>query len=303
MALLSGITNSLGDKTALKAFLEYEFFHVGKVSVQVYNIFLVVFIILITKILLRLFKRFITRKARQTQVDTGKAFAVYQIVEYLAYVIMVILILQSIGFSITLFLAGGTALFIGIGLGVQDLFRDIVAGFIILSERTVTVGDVVEVAGMVAQVKEIHLRTTTVYTRDDIVVIIPNTKLIREQVVNWSQNRLPTRFHVEIRVDYGFDARSVESTLLKSVKENKEVVAIPAPSVMLRDLNENYMVFHLYFFSRNLFRIERLKSDIRFEIERLFRQEGIRFAFPKREISIKAGDLDSLVSQVKKSEE
>lgn len=300
MALLSGITNSLADKSALKAFLEYEFFHIGKISVQVYNIFVIVFIVLITKILLRLFKGFITRKARQTQVDTGKAFAVYQIVEYLAYVIMVILILQSIGFSITLFLAGGTALFIGIGLGFQDLFRDIVAGFIILSERTVTVGDVVEVAGMVAQVKEIHLRTTTVYTRDDIVVIIPNTKLIREQVVNWSQNRLPTRFHVEIRVDYGFDARSVESTLLKSVKENKEVVAIPAPSVMLRDLNENYMVFHLYFFSRNLFRIERLKSDIRFEIERLFRQEGIRFALPKREISIKAGDLDTLVNQVKK---
>jgi small-conductance mechanosensitive channel len=303
MALLSGITNSLADKSALKAFLEYEFFHIGKISVQVYNIFVIVFIVLITKILLRLFKGFITRKARQTQVDTGKAFAVYQIVEYLAYVIMVILILQSIGFSITLFLAGGTALFIGIGLGFQDLFRDIVAGFIILSERTVTVGDVVEVAGMVAQVKEIHLRTTTVYTRDDIVVIIPNTKLIREQVVNWSQNRLPTRFHVEIRVDYGFDARSVESTLLKSVKENKEVVAIPAPSVMLRDLNENYMVFHLYFFSRNLFRIERLKSDIRFEIERLFRQEGIRFALPKREISIKAGDINTLVNQVKKSEE
>jgi small-conductance mechanosensitive channel len=287
MVILSGITEAFEEKSAIRAFLEFELLSIGKMNIQVYNLLLIAIILLFTKVFLSLLKRFITNKARKTQVDTGKAYAVYQIIEYLVYVIVVIAILQNIGFSITIFLAGGTALFIGIGLGVQDLFRDIVAGFIILSERNITVGDVVEVAGMVAQVKEIHLRTTTVYTRDDIVVIIPNTKLIREQVVNWSQNRLPTRFHIEVRVDYGLDARKVESTLLDSVKESKEVVNVPAPSVMLCDLNENFMVFHLYFFSRNLFRIERLKSDIRFEIERLFRQENIRFAFPKREITIR----------------
>lgn len=289
MAFLSGIT-ALEEGSGFKTFLEFELLHTGNISIRVYTIFLLIIIYLVTKTTLKLLKRYVKRKARKTKVDTGKAIAAYQIVEYVLYVVMVVLMLQSIGIPVTLFLASSAALFIGIGLGVQDLFRDIVAGFVILSERTVTVGDVVEVAGMVAQVKEIHWRTTTVYTRDDIVVIIPNNKLVREQVVNWSQNRLPTRFHIEVKVDYGTDSRNIESVLLNAVDGNREVVKIPAPSVMLRDLSENYMVFHLYFFSRNLFRIERLKSDIRFDVESAFRREGIRFAFPKREIHIKNND-------------
>ncbi len=289
MALLSGIT--IPDiVNGVKRFLEYEIVHTGKVSIHIYTLFLLFIIYAGTKLVLKLLKRYITRKARKTKVDTGKAIAAYQIAEYILYVLMVVLMLQSIGLPITLFIASSAALFIGIGLGVQDLFRDIVAGFVILSERTVTIGDVVEVAGMVAQVKEIHWRTTTVYTRDDIVVIIPNNKLIRDQVVNWSQNRLPTRFHITVKVDYGTDARKVEATLLKSIEDNREVVKIPAPSVMLRELDENYMVFNLFFFSRNLFRIERLKSDIRFDVEKAFRNEGIRFAFPKREVHIKQSD-------------
>lgn len=286
MALLSWI-NSPELISGVKDFLEFELVHTGKVSIRVYTLFLLVFIYLGTRLILNLFKRYVKRKALKTKVDTGKAIAAYQIAEYLLYILMVVLMLQSIGLPITLFVASSAALFIGIGLGVQDLFRDIVAGFIILSERTVTVGDVVEVAGMVAQVKEIHWRTTTVYTRDDIVVIIPNNKLIREQVVNWSQNRLPTRFHITVKVDYGTDSRKVEAAMLKSIENNREVVKIPAPSVMLRDLNENYMVFSLYFFSRNLFRIERLKSDIRFDVEQVFREEGIRFAYPKSEVYLK----------------
>lgn len=286
MALLSWITSSnLG--SGIKDFLEFELVHTGKLSIRVYTLFLLVLIYFGTKLILNLFKRYVKRKALKTKVDSGKALAAYQIAEYLMYILMVVLMLQSIGLPITLFVASSAALFIGIGLGVQDLFRDIVAGFIILSERTVTVGDVVEVAGMVAQVKEIHWRTTTVYTRDDIVVIIPNNKLVREQVVNWSQNRLPTRFHITVKVDYGTDSRKVEAALINSIENNREVVKIPAPSVMLRDLNENYMVFNLYFFSRNLFRIERVKSDIRFDVEQAFREEGIRFAFPKSEVHLK----------------
>jgi small-conductance mechanosensitive channel len=292
MALLSGITITDIVNT-VKRYLEFELVHTGKVSIHVYTIFLLFLIYAGTRLVLKLLKRYVTGKARKTKVDTGKAIAAYQIAEYILYVLMVVLMLQSIGLPITLFVASSAALFIGIGLGVQDLFRDIVAGFIILSERTVTIGDVVEVAGMVAQVKEIHWRTTTVYTRDDIVVIIPNNKLIREQVVNWSQNRLPTRFHITVKVDYGTDARKVESTLLRSIEDNREVVKIPAPSVMLKDLDENYMVFNLFFFSRNLFRIERLKSDIRFDVEKAFRTEGIRFAFPKREVHIKQSDNQS----------
>ncbi|MCC5918743.1 MAG: mechanosensitive ion channel [Cryomorphaceae bacterium] len=290
MVVLSGIDLKTG--SGFKSFLEFELLHIGEnVSIRVWNIFLILLLFLSARVISWTVRKYITAQARKKNVDTGKALAIYQIVAYLVYVIAAILMLQSINVDITLFLAGSTALLIGIGLGVQDVFRDIVAGFVILTERTVTVGDVVEVAGMVSQVKEIHLRTTTVYTRDDIVVIIPNTKLVREQVVNWSQNRLPTRFHIEVRVNYTSDARLVEKALLRSVSDNKEIVKIPAPSVMLRDLSENYMVFHIYFFSRNLFRIERLKSDIRFEIERIFREENIKFAFPKREIFLHPSDM------------
>src|SRR5690606_40977440 len=139
-----------------------------------------------------------------------------------------------------------TALLVGLGLGLQDFFRDLVAGFIILSERTVTAGDIVEMGGLVAQVKDVGLRTTSLLTREDIVIIVPNTQLTTQTVINWSQsaNKI-ARFEIKVRTAYGSDTAKVRELLIKSARAHKEVKKIPEPSVFFDNFGENAIEFRL----------------------------------------------------------
>jgi small-conductance mechanosensitive channel len=179
---------------------------------------------------------------------------------------------------------------VGLGLGLQDFFRDLVAGFIVLWERTVTAGDVVEIAGTVGRVQEVGLRTTSVFTRDDIVMIIPNQLLTNDKVINWSQNRKATRFAVEVGVAYGSDTRLVEQILLRTAKENAQVEKEPSPLVHFTDFGDSSLNFKLYFYSFNLFRIERIKSELRFEIDNKFRENKITIPFPQRDVWMRSKD-------------
>jgi small-conductance mechanosensitive channel len=244
-------------------------------------------IFLITYVLLWLFKKYLQRQERVKRIDSGKSYAVRQVVAYIAYVIALISAVDSLGFQITVLLASSTALLVGLGLGLQDLFKDMVAGFIILFERTVTAGDVVEITGIVGQVKEVGLRTTSLLTREEIILIVPNSRLTAENVVNWSQNKKTTRFKIDVGVAYGSDTRLVQKMLIEAAMKSPAVLNKPEPSVIFSDFGESSLNFSLLFFSKNLFRIERTKSDIRFEIDRLFRENKISIPFPQRDIWFK----------------
>jgi len=185
-------------------------------------------------------------------------------------------------------IAGSTALFVGLGLGLQDTFRDLVAGVIILMERTVTAGDIIELgSGLIGKVSEVGLRTTLVETREDIVVVVPNQKLTNQNVVNWTQNRRSVRFAIEVGVAYGSDTRLVEKKLIECAKQHKMVAKRPEPLVHFSGFGNSSLDFKLMFFSSELFRIEKVKSDIRFSIDQAFRDNNITIPFPQRDVWIK----------------
>jgi small-conductance mechanosensitive channel len=271
----------------IRNFFELELFLIGDWELRIINIVWVALIFLITYVLLWLFKKYLQRQERVKRIDSGKSYAVRQVVAYIAYVIALISAVDSLGFQITVLLASSTALLVGLGLGLQDLFKDMVAGFIILFERTVTAGDVVEITGIVGQVKEVGLRTTSLLTREEIILIVPNSRLTAENVVNWSQNKKTTRFKIDVGVAYGSDTRLVQKMLIEAAMKSPEVLNKPEPSVIFSDFGESSLNFSLLFFSKNLFRIERTKSDIRFEIDRLFRENKISIPFPQRDIWFK----------------
>jgi small-conductance mechanosensitive channel len=277
----------------IKDFFEQELFMIGDWELRIINIVWVFLIFLITRTLLWLFKKYLQRQERVKQIDSGKSYAVHQVVAYIAYIIAIISAVDSLGFQITVLLASSTALLVGLGLGLQDLFKDMVAGFIILFERTVTAGDVVEITGIVGEVKEVGLRTTSLLTREEIVLIVPNSRLTAENVVNWSQNKKTTRFKIEVGVAYGSDTRLVEKLLIQAAMKSLEVLNKPEPIIVFSDFGESSLNFSLLFFSKNLFRIERTKSDIRFEIDRLFRENEISIPFPQRDIWFKNQAPDS----------
>lgn len=271
----------------VKQFFEYELVSIGDWQLQVVNIFWLLAIFGIATLLRWLFNKYLQRLERHGKLDAGKSYAIKSVASYIIAIVAIISMIDSLGFQVTVLLASSTALLVGLGLGLQDLFKDMVAGFIILFERTVTAGDIVEVAGIVGEVKEVGIRTTMLLTREDIVLIVPNSKFTADNVVNWSQNNRVTRFKVKVGVAYGSDTEKVKSILLEAAAENREVLDQPEPIIFFEDFGESSLNFSLFFFSRNLFRIERTKSDLRFAIDKKFRENGITIPFPQRDIWFK----------------
>ncbi|NVK27258.1 MAG: mechanosensitive ion channel [Flavobacteriia bacterium] len=256
-------------------------------AISLLDVLMILFIIVLTRVVIWFVKKALNTRVSHNKLDKGKAYAIKQIVTYLFWTIAIVYMLDYIGVKITALLVGSTALFVGLGLGLQDTFRDFVAGFIILMERTVTVGDIVEVDGVIGRVLEVGLRTTFVQTRDDIYLIIPNQRLTNQQVINWSQSKRVTRFSVTVGVAYGSDTKKVKELLLEAVKEHTMVAKNPDPIVHFKDFGNSSLDFQVHFYSSNLFRIETVKSDIRFSIDQKFRDNGITIPFPQRDLWIR----------------
>ena len=173
---------------------------------------------------------------------------------------------------------------VGVGLGLQQTFNDLLSGILLLFERTVEVGHMVKIGEMVGTVKGIGLRTSIIETRENVTVIVPNSKLVTDAVINWSHQDEKVRFIVAVGVAYGSDTEKVKNILLETARDNIYVIRKPAPSVRFVNFGDSSLDFQLLIWSRNFIVIEDIKSDIRFEIDRKFREEGIVIPFPQRDV-------------------
>lgn len=221
---------------------------------------------------------------RSKQINVGSQYAINQLLQYFVYVIAILMALEALGFTLTILWGGAAALLVGVGLGLQETFKDLFSGVILLFERRAEVGDVVEVDGLIGTVKRIGVRTSLVETRDNIVVIVPNSRLIVQQFTNWSHNDNKARFYVKVGVAYGSDTELVKKILLDTARSNAEVIRHPAPFVRFMDFGNSSLDFELHFWSHEFIRIEDVKSDIRFEIDRAFREQGVTIPFPQRDV-------------------
>ena len=263
-----------------KDFLEFELVY----GITVADILGAVSVVVFARILVwiineKLLKRFFHRK----EVDQGRQYALRQFINYIIWALAVFAVLEVIGIS-SMIWASSAALLVGIGLGLQDTFKDLISGIVILVEGTVEVGDIIEVEGLVAMVSSIGLRTSKVETRDRVSILIPNSKLVVEKVINWSHNDAPTRFNVKVGVAYGSNLELVSSLLLKAADNHPRVLQDPAPKVQFKNFGDSSLEFELFFFSDEFFRIEFVKSEIRMTIDRLFRENGVSIPFPQRDL-------------------
>ena len=251
------------------------------------DVLIAVIILVVARVLLFGIKKLVKRTFKGQFIDAGKVHSIYQLFKYLVWIIAIIVILQNVGVKIGVLLAGSAALLVGIGLGIQQVFRDIISGIFLLFEGTLKPGDVVELEGVVGIVKDIGFRTTKIESRDNIIMIIPNSKFIEEYVINWSHIEARTRFNVEVGVAYGSNVELVEKVLLECAEAHKEITDYPKPFVRFNDFGDSSLDFQLFFFTNNAFRVENIKSDLRFVIDRKFRENNITIAFPQRDVHIK----------------
>lgn len=270
--------------------LDTELFTFHDVRFTIWNLMWVIFAWVITWSVVRVIRLVLTRKVISRDMDKGSVSALIQLIKYFAYTIAIAILLNSIGVKTTALIASSTALLLGIGLGLQQVFYDFISGIILLFEGTIRVGDVVEIKHeYVGKVMHIGLRTSKIQTRDDTYVIVPNSKFISGDVVNWSHVTTSTRFKVTVGVAYGSDVQLVKNLLLKAADHNNHVETSPTPFVRFDDFGDSALIFELFFWTNETFAVENLKSDLRFKIDDLFRENEVTIPFPQRDLHLKSG--------------
>lgn len=284
---------------AIQRFLEWGF-HFGegenRVNITIGLLLLIVVTFLVTKILLRWVHKIFTRNLDAT--DTLKFVSVIKFFNYIVYIIVVFSVLSFAGVNVTPVLAASAALLIGVGLALQEVFQDVLGGIFIIFDKTLLVGDIIEVEGKVGRVIDIQLRTTRALTRDDKVIIIPNHKFIQNTVFNYTQNHKTTRESVTVGVAYGSDVEKVKQLLMDSVNGQKGIVKHPTPTVLFDDFGDSALIFRVNFYVTDSFVDPQIKSNIRFTIDRLFRENNVSIPFPQRDVHLYTKNITEIPSSL-----
>ena len=272
--------------------LDFTLFHPtlkGKpIDFNISNILFAVLILLVARLAVSLITQIILYGIYLTRgIDEGSQYAINKLIKYVIYVIAIIATLQALGINITLLLGGAAALLVGVGLGLQQTFNDFISGIVLLFERSISVGDVVSIDQKFGIVKKIGLRSSVVETRDNMTVVVPNSKLVNDIVNNWSHYNPIVRFEVKVSVAYGSDTALVKELLLRAVENVDQILTRQIPFVRFMDFGDNGLQFTVFFFSNDHLFNEDIKSDIRFEIDKLFRENNITIPFPQRDVWIR----------------
>src|SRR6187399_878411 len=220
----------------MKNILDYQLFQIGGYALHVSNIIGLLILIVCSWTILRILSRGIRKNQK---IDEGAKYSIKQLVRYTIIVIAILLGITALGFDLSVLFVGSAALLVGIGFGLQHLFNDFISGIIILFDGTIKVNDVIEVDGIVCRVQEIKLRTTTVMTREDKCIILPNSMITTGKVVNWTYSHLTSRFELALQVDYTVDVPAVMALLKATTLEHKSVSRLPEPSIRITKFGES----------------------------------------------------------------
>lgn len=234
---------------------------------------------------------FTTKVLENKKIDAGLKGSIAKFSAYVTHILGVVITLEMIGISLSSIFALGGVLMVGIGFGLQNITQNFISGIILLFERPIKRGDLVEVDGIAGRVTDIGTRSTTVITRDDVSIIVPNSKFISEQVVNDSHSGERRRFHIDVGVAYGSDVDKVKEVLLKVAEEHPRVVSTPKPQVFFKDFGESSLDFDLTVWIEDLWQSLEILSDIRFSIDREFRKNQIEIPFPQRDLHVRSSSI------------
>ncbi len=273
--------------------LNYRIFTLGEAQITPLNI---IYLILLTGLLFWLSNKLknllVERVLGRTHLDLGARVAIGTITRYFLLLIGFLIILQTVGINLTTLNVLAGAVGIGVGFGLQNVASNFISGLIILFERPIKIGDRIEVGGVDGKVTGIGARSTTVRTNDNITIIVPNSKFISENVVNWSFENNIIRFRVPIGVAYDTDVNSAKRILLEIARENKDVLDEPKPAVRLMKFGDSSIDLQLWVWTKDkLQRKTVLVSNLNFAIWEKFRENEIEIPFPQTDLHIRSGEL------------
>ncbi|MGO8692600.1 MAG: mechanosensitive ion channel family protein [Rectinemataceae bacterium] len=272
----------------LTTLLNHPLVTTSKFSFTTGTLLLWLMIVLLAKVSVWLVSRLINRPVQLGRIDRGHAYSILSVLRYLIWALAIIVALQTGGVNLSLVFAGSAALLVGVGFGIQQIFNDVMSGIILLVEGNLKVGDILQTENdIVGEVRKIGLRTSKIKTRDNVIMIVPNSKFVSERIINWSNEQISTRFHVDVGVGYGSDLKMVETLLLQIAEQEEKLEREPQPFVRFLNFGNSSLDFQVFFWTKETFTVENIKSDLRFSIDREFRAHGVEIPFPQRDVHIK----------------
>lgn len=264
-------------------------FTFGRITVSVSGVIVGLIVIAVTILVARSASTLIERRmANRRHIDPGLRYTIARLAKYFLITIGLLLALkQAFALDLTSIAVLFTALSVGIGFGLQYIAADIASGFILLFERPIRVGDRVTIGEDEGDVQSINLRTTVVLTNDRIAIIVPNSKLVSQRVVNWSYGDPRARIAITVGVAYDSDIELVTDTLLKGAQGVPNVLSEPAPRVQFLKFGDYTLDFRLLVWTNQPRRHVQLRSDINYRIAQLFRDRSIKIPYPTQEFLLK----------------
>ena len=231
-------------------------------------------------------KKTLGKFAKNRRLDEGRRFLIFRLARTLIYIITIFIITDIFGFNLTVLWAGSAALLVGVGIGLQSFFNDVISGFVLLFEGGVRVGDELEVGDDLVRVKNIALRATSVETVCGDLVVMPNSKIAGDSVRNLTQGQSTTRISVEVGVAYGTDVKIVSEILFYSMQVQTQVVQSPKPQVIFKSFGDSALVFEVRGWVKSPWDRNLIESDVRFKIDAAFRENDIKIPFPQRDVHV-----------------
>lgn len=229
---------------------------------------------------------------RREEIQTGTIKSFQAILSYIVWSLYILFSLNILGVKLEhiALIAGGLS--IGVGFGLQDMIKNFFSGLVLLFGRSIHPGDEVQIDDVRGTVKKINIRNTIIQTNEDSTIFIPNSDLAFRKITNWTYRDLKGRAEIIVGVAYGSDTKRVKELLIECALSHPNVLREPPPYVLFYDFGQSALVFHLRFWIKNLIQQrDKVSSVIRFEIDKVFRENNIEIAFPQQDIRIRAADV------------
>jgi small-conductance mechanosensitive channel len=230
------------------------------------------------------------RLLAQSGLDRSLQYAIAQIVSNIVLVVGIFIVLENTGIHLAALTVFAGAVGVGVGFGLQNIASNFISGLVILAERPITIGDRVEVAGVIGRVQQIRARSTVVITSDNIAMIVPNSKFIDSPVTNWHYGDQRVRFRVPVGVAYGSDVNKVREALIAAAREHAATLSDPEPTAYLEKFGDSTIDFELVAWTQEMsYKPRRFKSDLNYLIYKHLTAVGIEIPNPQRDLHIRDG--------------
>lgn len=283
----------------LKESWNFELFHLGTSPFTTKTLVLLAVSLFLLFYLSSKIRRLLVNKIfPRYDLDIGVSQSIATIIRYVLVIIGFVIIFQTTGIDLSALGLLIGALGVGIGFGLQNITNNFISGVIILFERPIKVGDRIEIDKLAGNIVDISARATTIITNDNIAVIVPNSDFINSRVINWSHNNRRIRLNFPVGVSYNEDPEKIRTLLTQVANENPGVLRSPEPYVRFDEFGDSSLNFNLLVWTTEYIdRPKILKSELYFEIFRMFKEHNVEIPFPQRDIHLKSG-FEKLIEKV-----